>query len=192
VPRSFILGRYATAGSLVYHNSWGQAGKTPNAYYTRVTALSDLPVGGLVEVWIDGKKCTLDTGNPDPDGKGWPVTEYDGYAWVKFYDGTQTTADAFMHSDLSSTARPWGADRVGHGVAYAITTFRFRRKRWQGFPQVVYVLDWVQLYDADPDATGTGHDIPAVQDHAIFHGMTYGGKWFYGPQGAGASRTDDT
>jgi len=37
LPRSFTLGRYATAGSLAYHNSWGTAGGVPNSYYTRVT-----------------------------------------------------------------------------------------------------------------------------------------------------------
>ena len=34
VPRSFIMGRTATAGSLVFVNTWGQDGDTPNAYLT--------------------------------------------------------------------------------------------------------------------------------------------------------------
>src|SRR5690349_2180527 len=60
VPRSFILGYGATAGSLVYVNTWGSAGKTPNAYLTQVIALSDLPVAGLVEFWVNGEKCDID------------------------------------------------------------------------------------------------------------------------------------
>lgn len=73
VPRSFILGRYATAGSLVYHNSWGEASGTPNAYYTRVIALSDLPVNGLAGVWMNGERVTL--GAPEDADKGFPIVE---------------------------------------------------------------------------------------------------------------------
>ena len=40
VARSFIMGRTATAGSLVFVNTWGQDGDTPNAYLTQVIALS--------------------------------------------------------------------------------------------------------------------------------------------------------
>ncbi|WP_114286143.1 hypothetical protein [Candidatus Halocynthiibacter alkanivorans] len=76
MPRSFIPGRYATAGSLAYHNEWGETGKTPNAYYTRITALSDLPVKGLGEVWIDGNQCGIDWNNPHPDF-GLPVIGYE-------------------------------------------------------------------------------------------------------------------
>ncbi|GEM_PF-3739658 len=59
VPRSFILGRIATAGSLVFVNTWGQDGDTPNAYLTQVIALSDLPVRGLAEVWVNGEFVTF-------------------------------------------------------------------------------------------------------------------------------------
>src|SRR5690606_3078668 len=31
-PLSFIVGTYATAGSLEYVNTWGNSGKTPNAH----------------------------------------------------------------------------------------------------------------------------------------------------------------
>ena len=43
IPRSFGLGKHATAGSLVYANYWGFSGETPNAYLTQVIAVSDLP-----------------------------------------------------------------------------------------------------------------------------------------------------
>ena len=44
VPRSFMMGYGATAGSLVYANTWGQVDNSPNAYLVQVIALSDLPV----------------------------------------------------------------------------------------------------------------------------------------------------
>lgn len=66
IPRSFLLGNTFTAGSLVYHNTWGTSddGKSPNAYYTKVIRLSDLPVQSLNAVWIGGEKCTLTTTAP--------------------------------------------------------------------------------------------------------------------------------
>ena len=224
-PRSFIIGQGATGGSLVYHNSWGSIGGTPNAYYSRVTALSDLPVAGLAEVWIDGVLVTLDLENEDAD-KGFPVVEYqttaerqvvvipgtpgdrgvqgipatydtvidtNSYCWVKFYDGTQTTADEFLISTVSNDARPWSSSEVGVGVAYAIVTSRFNREMFQGQPRVVFVVDGIELYDPSTDTIGTGNDLPALQAYHLLKGLEYDGKWFYGLQNVAASRfpTDD-
>src|SRR5687768_16684598 len=51
LSRTFIIGKTATAGSLVYANTWGRPNKTPNEYLTQVVALSDYPVNGLAELW---------------------------------------------------------------------------------------------------------------------------------------------
>ena len=69
IGRSFLMGVRATAGSLVYHNQWGGS---ENELYTRITALSDLPIDGLIEVWVDGKLYQLDRDNPHED-YGWPI-----------------------------------------------------------------------------------------------------------------------
>ena len=74
IPRSFNLGYSVTAGSLVYANTWGTVGETPNAYLTQVIALADLPGGTLEEVWVNGELCTLDS-VPLSD-IGYPVLEY--------------------------------------------------------------------------------------------------------------------
>ena len=210
VPRSFIAGRYATRGSLAYHNTWGQDGDTPNAYYTRVTALSDLPIKGLVEVWIDGVRCSLGT-VADPQ-RGFPVVEYSGrrsfesyaftgdrvtvqtvdeddvLAWVKFYDGTQAAADGFVSGTVATPERPWSSDEIGAGVAYAVTTFRFDRERFQGLPDVLYVLDGIEIEDPERGGTGTADANPAAIAYAILRGLSYAGQWVYGPQGRGAGR----
>lgn len=60
VPRSFILGRTATAGSLVWVNTWGDDGDTKNAYLTQVVALSDLPCGGFTELYVNNEPVGLD------------------------------------------------------------------------------------------------------------------------------------
>lgn len=200
VPRSFIMGRTATAGSLVFVNTWGQDGDTPNAYLTQVIALSDLPVRGLAEVWVNGELVTLG-GLTD---RGYAVNEYQDSLWVKFYDGTQTTADSFLFTSVSNGNRWWNPDRIGRGVAYAIVTARVSKNMFSGVPSFKFVLEGLRLYDISRDSTqggvgpqrfadpatwgGDGDFLPAVQIYNLLRGISYNGQWFYGLQNLSSSR----
>lgn len=200
VPRSFILGKTATAGSLVFVNTWGQDGDTPNAYLTQVIALSDLPVRGLAEVWVNGERVTLG-GLTD---RGYAVNEYADSLWVKFYDGTQTTADSFLFTSVSNGNRWWNPDRIGRGVAYAIVTARVSKNMFSGVPSFKFVLEGMRLYDISRDSTqggvgpqrfadpatwgGDGDFLPAVQIYNLLRGITYNGQWFYGLQNLSSAR----
>lgn len=200
ISRSFIMGRTATAGSLVFVNTWGQDGDTPNAYLTQVIALSDLPVRGLAEVWVNGELVTLG-GLTD---RGYAVNEYPDSLWVKFYDGTQTTADSFLFTSVSNGNRWWNPDRIGRGVAYAIVTARVSKNMFSGVPSFKFVLEGLRLYDISRDSTqggvgpqrfadpatwgGDGDFLPAVQIYNLLRGITYNGQWFYGLQNLSASR----
>lgn len=258
VARSFVMGKGATAGSLVYANTWGNDGATPNAYLTQVIAISDLPVKGLLEVWANGEMVTLTTEAPTsaPDDvmalwkeamaaclraglspmfseagrqfianyiqthsgaapgtggvteMGYPVLQYrkDGkdHLWIKFYDGTQTAVDPFLVSKVGSTERPYEATRVGTGIAYVVCTSLVNDTLFTGFPQFVFGVDGVPLYDPSKDDTaggdgdhrytdpatwgGDGDDLPAVQVYNLLRGISYGGQWFYGLQGVTAAR----
>lgn len=205
VPRSMMLGRSLTGGSLVFHSEWGTAGGTPNAYYTQVIALSDVPVAGLAQVFIDGAAVTLGAADPD---KGFALTEYTSggtvYAWVKFYDGTQTAADPFLIGPVSAGPRVYSADRIGTGIAYAIVTYRINEEYFTGFPSAKFVLNGLPLYDISKDTTaggsgahrwddpatwgGDGDDLPAVQAYNLARGIYFGGAWFYGLQGMSGAR----
>lgn len=208
IPRSFILGRTATAGSLVWVNTWGKSGDTPNAHLTQVIALSDLPVASLDEVWVNGEKVTLGT-TPHPDGLGYPATQYnkDGkdHLWVKFYDGGQTTADTFLTTTASSGSRQWESSRVGRGVAYAIVTAKVTKNMFSGIPNFKFVVSGTPLYDPSKDSTvsggsgshrwdnpatwgGDGDHLPAVQIYNLLRGVQHNGQWFYGLQGMTAAR----
>ncbi|OJH53460.1 phage tail protein [Agrobacterium pusense] len=200
VARSFILGKTATAGSLVFVNTWGQDGDTPNAYLTQVIALSDLPVRGLAEVWVNGERVTLG-GLTD---RGYAVNEYSDSLWIKFYDGTQTTADSFLFTSVSNGNRWWNPDRIGRGVAYAIVTARVSKNMFSGVPSFKFVLEGMRLYDPSRDSTvggvgghrwvdpstwgGDGDFLPAVQIYNLLRGITYNGQWFYGLQNLSSSR----
>ncbi|CAD0211170.1 hypothetical protein AGRHK599_LOCUS1195 [Rhizobium rhizogenes] len=200
VSRSFILGKTATAGSLVFVNTWGQDGDTPNAYLTQVIALSDMPVRGLAEVWVNGERVTLG-GLTD---RGYAVNEYPDSLWVKFYDGTQTTADSFLFTSVSNGNRWWNPDRIGRGIAYAIVTARVSKNMFSGVPSFKFVLEGMRLYDISRDSTqggvgpqryadpatwgGDGDFLPAVQIYNLLRGITYSGQWFYGLQNLSSAR----
>ena len=206
LPRSFLIGRTSTAGSLVWVNTWGHDGDTPNAYLTQVIALSDLPVAGLREVWVNGQKVTLDYNTPDMSW-GWQVKEYrnDGdNLWVKFYDGTQTVADSFLVNTCSNQNRQWDVNRVGRGVAYAIVTARVSKQMFSGIPNFKFELDGFKFYDPSKDSTnggngshrwsdpstwgGDGDHLPAVQEYNLLRGLRWNNQWFYGVQGMSAAR----
>ena len=207
IPRSFILGRMATAGSLVWVNTWGNSSETPNGNLTQVIALSDLPVASLDEVWVNGEKVTLaDTPHAT---RGYPALEYrkggKDYLWVKFYDGTQTVADDFLATQASNGKRQWQSTRVGRGVAYAIVTAKITKNLFSGIPNFKFVLSGLPLYDPSKDSTvpggsgshrwgnpatwgGDGDHLPVVQIYNLLRGIQHNGQWFYGLQGMTGAR----
>src|SRR5690606_28200039 len=91
VPRSINFGWNCTAGSLVYHNTFGNGG----IMSARVIAIGDLPMRSLEQVIVDGVPCTLLKGQ-EHSTYGWPVQQYrkggQDHLWIKFLDGTQTAA----------------------------------------------------------------------------------------------------
>jgi hypothetical protein len=199
IPRSFGIGTHVSAGSLVYANYWGFVGETPNAYLTQVIAVSDMPREQLLEVWVQNEKCTLSARTGE---FGTAVDQYhkDGvdHLWVKYYNGTQTTADPFLTGRVSSADRPYGGSRIGTGICYVIVTSLVAEKLFSGFPTFKFVMSGIPLYDPSKDSTnggsgshrysdpatwgGDGDQLPAVQAYNILRGIRYNGAWLYGLQ----------
>lgn len=194
-PSSFILGRYATGGDEVCPPmTHGKAGKTPNAYLTYVISLGDVAGQTLSRVIIDGEYTTF-SGTPHAD-YGTPATgRLAGYAWIKYYDGTQTVADPMLVAKYGSyPERPWLSDMVGTGVCYAILTFRYKRDLYQSFPRCRFEMDGIKLYDPRKDSTvgGTGAhrwanpatweptNNPAVMVYNIKRGISLAGLGIWG------------
>jgi|GEM_PF-444448 len=191
VPRSFMIGPGVTAGSLVWHTEWGHHLGTPNALYTQVIALSDVPVSGLRRWFINGRPVTLeDTGHRN----GLAAVEYrvngQDHAWIRFHDGTQTAADDLLTGVVSSNGpRRYSASRIGVGIAYAVVTFVTNRELFSGFPASKFELDGIKLYDVSKDSTaggdgpqrwgdpstwgGDGDKLPAVQAYNLARGIYF-------------------
>lgn len=206
VPRSFVIGDYPARHSIVWWNDWGKSGDTPNAFRTVVYALQDLPAQGLLDVIVADRKVTLDV-NAHPEF-GRPSVQHrrkgKDNLWIKFYDGTQTTADSFLVNKASSPDRPYQSTRVGVGVAYVIVTARADSKIFSGWPSFMFVLRGIRMYDIASDSSqggtgvhrwsapatwgGDGYRLPAVQVYNILRGIKFQGKWFYGGQTIHAGR----
>lgn len=211
VPRSIPFGRTVVTHSLIYHGTYGRVGKTPNAYLAQVFQLADVPCNGLAEIWVNGAKCTIGT-TPNADGM-FPVTEFfkpeaNGRAsidhlWVRFYDGTQTTPDAFMRARFGSDADyPYDAGRIGAGCPYVVVVARANQEVFSGFPQFKFVVNGARLYDPRLDSTNGGSgsqrwadqstwtftENPAVVAYNVLRGISYGGRHLFGGQTIGVNQ----
>jgi Putative phage tail protein len=211
IPRSFNLGYSMTAGQLVYANTSGNSTSTPNSMLTYVIKLADIPHGNLMGFYVNGDRVTLPigglVGGAQGDDAGYAVPEYirpTPFLYIKYYDGTQTTADAFLVGQVSSVDRPYPATRVGVGCPYVVVNVGADDKIWNGFPTFKFVMSGVKLYDVSKDSTaggsgphrysdpttwgGDGDNLPAVQIYNLLHGFYYAGVWFYGLQNMTAAR----
>ncbi|MCB2130906.1 MAG: hypothetical protein KDE03_18015, partial [Rhodobacteraceae bacterium] len=164
---TFILGRYATSGNLVAPPySHENSGDQPNLFLTYVVDVSDLPgvqfsrliVGGE---YIDDLQLNTVTGGEHQYEGNFNTNDFGNYPylWMTWHDGSQTTADAYMMEYYASyPERPWAADMVGEGIAYAVITFYFAPDVYSGQPGVRFEVEGIPLYDPRKDSTvgGTG------------------------------------
>ncbi|CDN93471.1 phage tail protein [Agrobacterium tumefaciens] len=204
IPRSYLIGTRATAGRRAYFGSWGEEENTPNAYATEVIEISCLPSyagpQGVDAAWFGDTAGTILWNEPHPDGRGFPVAQYRrngvDYLWIKYLDGSQTTADSFLLSRFGGRAeRPYKDTMIGRGCQIVIVTARRHEELFRnGFPQGLYQPRPMRLYDLRKDSSvgGNGphrwHD-PATWEasdnlplmiYNIARGIYYGGRWVHG------------
>lgn len=212
VPRSFPVGDKAVVShSLTYWNSFGQDGKTPNAYVAFEFALSDLPVGGgraaLRDLWVNSSLATWDPdATPGTYGIAIPEFNKDGrdHMWVEVFDGTQTEADAFLVSKFATDPdRPYEATRLFTGIVKVRVICRLNRDLFSGYPSFKFVVAGVPLYDLREDTTAGGDgaqrwsddstwtggvENPITVAYNVIRGISYDGEWFFGGQTVSAAQ----
>ncbi|ODT80601.1 MAG: hypothetical protein ABS76_15600 [Pelagibacterium sp. SCN 64-44] len=193
VPQYFLVGTVGEAGKLEYQNAWGQSGEVPNAYLTNVMSFGDLPIAGMVGLFVNGVRVTLTSSGAV--AQGFPVPEYSGHLWWKFFDGQQAVADSYLVSKFGGDAdRAWALDMVGRGVPYLITTALWSETLYTGFPSFVGEFQGIKLYDPRKDSTAGGSgpqrwadpttwafsDNSAVIIYNIERGIYYEGRHIWG------------
>lgn len=206
---SFIVGSYATAGSLEYVNTGSVFNdKTPNNTLVQVVTLSDLPVTAIRDtVWVNGEKCTRSTSVAVRANNGgrlgpqsYPLTEYkEGdyyFLFARYFLGDQTAAFPELVSLFGSDSdKPWQTDMIGRGVAYVALSSYINRKLFTSLPSARYEVDGIKLYDPRKDSTvgGSGSHRwgqpetyefsanPVVIIYNLLRGIWYEGELVYGP-----------
>lgn len=200
IPQRLIFGRYATAGQMVAPMMVYQSDGNPNEWLVYVISLADKPVTGLGRIFVDGKALTIE-GSPaaslhgDTMGATVLDTAKDSLRnkiYVRFHDGRQTAADAYLRRVFGTyPERPWTADMIGTGVAYAVVTFKGKAQDgdYSGFPAIKFEVDGHPLYDPrdatqDPanEATWKFTRNAAVMAYNVLRGidMPGGGTWGVG------------
>ncbi len=164
-PETIILGKYATAGQAIcppYSN-----GKS-NRYLTHIIELCSAPGAQLERMMIGDDWVEIDD-TPDEHGFRRVLGDHDGLIWVKYYDGTQTTADPYLldryggHPD-----RPWTSDMVGAGICYAIINFKFDTEDQTSVPRYRFELSGIPLYDPRKDGSAGGVGSHRLADPATW------------------------
>ncbi|MCZ7933514.1 phage tail protein [Agrobacterium leguminum] len=211
-PRSYLIGTRTTAGRRAYINNWGEEENTPNAYITEVVEISCLPSHagpqGLDAVWFGDTAGTILWNEPHPDGRGYPVAQYrqngTDYLWIKYLDGSQTTADSFLLSRFAGRAeRPYRDTMIGRGCQIVIITARRHEELFRnGFPQGLYQPRPMRLYDIrkdssiggngphrwnDPSTWESSNNLP-MMIYNIARGIYYNGRWVHGGRNFSAYR----
>ncbi|ORE89737.1 DUF1983 domain-containing protein [Aurantimonas sp. 22II-16-19i] len=208
-PISFVMGRYATAGQLVYVNTNGSNNDAENGYVYQVISLGDLPGQGITGLWIYDEKVDI-SGFTGPESynhyRGFLIEEFasdeTGRAlWFRYYDGTQTEADAYLVDEFGADPDyPFTADMVGRGTPYIILTAAYDPEIFSGIPQVLVETDGIPLYDPRQDSSVGGNGsqrwsdpstwAPSsnniVQVYNVLRGIRYQGEWIWGGQSIGA------
>lgn len=203
-PCAFILGKYATGGVAVCppmsHSN--PASDANNYWLTYVIEVSDIAGVTLEGLIIDGERLEIGAETYVLNGVNYGrkiLGRLEGAAFVRFHDGSQVEADPFLlrvYADYPE--RPWQADMIGRGVAYAVLSFRYDRQKFNGFPSVRFEIGGVPLYDPRRDSsvggdgaqrwgdrsTWAASENPAVQVYNILRGIRLPGLGRWGGDAA--------
>ncbi len=187
VSRQVACGLVGMAGHDCYANSYGDANKLLQQVY----AFSDFPCDGLSRIWAGGKELPLT--HQGGDYYTVDAGDYAGLLSFRFYDGTQTAADATLISGSNPFGR-WTANYVGTGICYLVAYLTYDQERLAQPPAFFFELRGARLYDFRKDSTAGGvgphrwgdystyefTENPVVMDYNYRRGFAVNGDMFLG------------
>ncbi|MBI1188327.1 MAG: hypothetical protein GC206_13515, partial [Alphaproteobacteria bacterium] len=172
LPREVVVGRAATAGSLVYEQTSGDDRK----YWWQVVALSDNPCAGVHQISADGKVLTFD-GDVTTGWRSCTSHFKNGSTpklQVRVYLGAEDqTADATL---MAAVPSEWTSAMRGRGICYAIERREYDEEAWTaGGGELLYTLNGAtQIYDPRTDMTGFTRNAALIARQAL-RGFTLNG-----------------
>lgn len=148
LSQSFIVGRYATAGTRIAPRmTFG----SNNRDMFDVIQISDMPITGISRIAINGQWEPMNT------GVSWDGITFDAAGTLYAADlflGTQTTASPRLMAKYSSgVERPWQSDMIGRGMAYAVMYHYFKKEEHSSWPEPLFEVQGIRLYDPRKDST---------------------------------------
>lgn len=193
-PQVIMLGKYATAGCAVCPPmTHGDPGSSTIDYLTYVIDVSDFRITSIDAVFINGERQEF-TSPGNSYGDTASGTRFNNAAWLTWYDGTQTEADPELLKVYAGYERPWTANHILTGVAYAALTFKYNQDVYDGFPEVLFEVQGAPLYDPrkddslggvgshrwDDQSTWEFSENPIVMVYNILRGITLADGNVYG------------
>lgn len=157
-PATTVLGRAATTGHWVYHNSHD----FNNQRYHEVIELGDLPGATLQRLIIDGEYSALGALNADwgyvVSSKDRPDGAQPHRVWIRHYDGNQTVADGTLVQHFANDPdRPWTNAHILKGKPVAMLHYEFDRKAFsRGVPELRFEVLGPPMYNPRKDSSVGG------------------------------------
>ena len=150
VPRSAIFGKQATAGHIVYVNTYG----TNNAMLDMVFAIGDGQHEGLSRVWVNGKEHGLTQPGVETH---YVVDDFDSKLTLTFVSGGEDQAALAALVTNANPAGRWTNDHTLSGIAYIVARMQFDEKVFpNSIPQLLFEMEGLKLYDPRLDSTNGG------------------------------------
>lgn len=142
--REWVVGRAATAGTLIYHQVYGPNG---NDNLQLVLQLADHECDALEKVFVDGVEKAWNSGTG-------AVTDYPGMK-ITWHAGTWSQA---ADDDLvANGGGRWTVNDRGRGICYVVITIPYDQKLYPtGLPKFLFVVRGAKLYDIRKDSTAGG------------------------------------
>jgi hypothetical protein len=199
-PISFIVGKYATPGKLVYVNTYGN----DNKQLVMVINLSEIAITALSsKMVVNGRVCDIDFEDTDAHGFA-KVQQYQkgdkDYLGVRFFNDPNSAPNYLTNNFGSDPLKPWTNDMVGKGCSYVIVRCRFSPDGgvWSGIPTFKFAAQGIPLYDLRKDSTAGGSgshrwndrstyeysENCAVISYNILRGIRRNGETIYGGNAA--------
>ncbi|MGH1447437.1 MAG: phage tail tip fiber protein [Cognatishimia sp.] len=173
---SFVIGRYATAGSWVCPPlTRGSRNRT----LTYVVDLGGMTGQQLVGLFIGSDKIEFDGAFDHGVARTSTGDTYADKVRLSYFDGSQTVAPALLLEHYSDHPDfPWTADMVGRGRCFAVVEFEFDDKLWTGTPTVLFELEGIPLLDPRTGATIYSDNL-AVLAYNVLRGIEFedGTRW---------------
>lgn len=176
-PRRLIYGRARVGGIRVYMES----SDNNNKYLHIVHAIAEGPIESLDAIYFNEDRVPLVVDGVDADGVDRYVPDPghpDGQVYyttiphvrIKYYNGTQTTADA----DLKAESVNWTEDHKLLGIAYVYVRLKYNAEIFeQGLPEMSFEVTGLNnIYDPRSDTTGYSNDAALCWNHYLT--STYG------------------